>query len=141
MVEVVDVSGKFAQYLDPVNSTADWCVGKLGVPVGEYSIELHDEEGIKERNLRLLGHNYATDVISSDWSLGKIQVYEIYLGIPVILENAAEGGVPAQNELLRCLVHGFLHLRGMDDRTEELRAEMRRKEDEYMKMFHVEHHE
>jgi rRNA maturation RNase YbeY len=61
------------------------------------------------------------------------------ISIERVKENASDLNVDFEIELLRVMVHGILHCLGFDDKTTENKALMRRKEDEVLNMFHVEH--
>ena len=63
---------------------------------------------------------------------------DLYLSIDRIKENAQEFGVAFENELKRVMIHGVLHLMGYTDKTAVGKAEMRIKEEEKIKLFHVE---
>ncbi len=57
---------------------------------------------------------------------------ELYLSLPRIRENAREYEVSIRQECVRILIHGFLHLLGYDDTTEEERETMCRSEDHFL---------
>jgi len=56
-----------------------------------------------------------------------------------VVENAKKYNVSADDELRRVMVHGLLHFCGFKDKTEDEASIMRKKEDEKLRMFHVEH--
>jgi probable rRNA maturation factor len=64
-------------------------------------------------NRRHLGHDYATDVIS--FPLGTDLFGELVISGPVARREARSRGIPAEEELLRYVAHGLLHLLGYDD--------------------------
>ena len=63
---------------------------------------------------------------------------DIFISVDRVRENAKEYGVNFQNELLRVMSHGVLHLMGYMDKEDNEIALMRNKEEEKIKMFHVE---
>ncbi|HET8884973.1 MAG TPA: rRNA maturation RNase YbeY [Salinimicrobium sp.] len=97
-----------------------------------------DDEYLLEINQKYLDHDTFTDIISFDYSVGKILQGEIYISTERVSENAQEFGVSFEEELKRVMVHGILHLCGYKDKTTEEESEMRQKEEEKIQMFHVE---
>jgi rRNA maturation RNase YbeY len=83
-------------------------------------------------NQRFLKHNTYTDIITFDYSEGKILNGEIYISIDRVKENAQNFEVDFETELLRVIIHGALHLAGYKDKTKEQKEKMRKKEDQYL---------
>jgi len=54
---------------------------------------------------------------------------EVLICVPEVLTQAPQFGAKWQNELIRCVIHGMLHLRGYDDHTASSRRRMKREED------------
>ena len=89
-------------------------------------------------NRKYLNHNTFTDVITFPLSDKNEPVTgEIYVSIDRVKENAKIYDVSYQNELLRVLIHGALHLCGYNDTTDFKKQEMRSKENFYLKKFNV----
>jgi rRNA maturation RNase YbeY len=80
-----------------------------------------------------------TDIISFDYSIGNELHGDIFISTERVIENAVDFNVTFEEELLRVLVHGVLHYCGYNDKSEDDEKLMRTKEDEKIKMFHVEH--
>ncbi|NQV37692.1 MAG: rRNA maturation RNase YbeY [Candidatus Marinimicrobia bacterium] len=57
---------------------------------------------------------------------------EVYISLPRAKENANTYNEPYQKEIARLIIHGSLHLLGLDDQTEKEKEEMRSKEDYYL---------
>ncbi|NNK75035.1 MAG: rRNA maturation RNase YbeY [Maribacter sp.] len=89
-------------------------------------------------NQKHLDHNTFTDIITFDYSLGMVISGDVFISTERVEENAKNFNVPFQEELLRVMVHGLLHMFGYNDKTDEERIVMRTKEEEKIKMFHVE---
>lgn len=106
---------------------------------GDINYIFCDDEYILEINKQYLDHDYYTDIISFDYSVGNELHGDIFVSIERVRENAVEFGVTFDEELKRVLAHGVLHYCGYKDKTEEEELLMRSKEDEKIKMFHVEH--
>lgn len=98
-----------------------------------------DDEYLLQINQQYLNHDYYTDIISFDYTIGNEINGDIFISIDRVNDNAAEFNVSFHEELLRVLSHGVLHFCGYKDKTIEEETLMRNKEDEKIKMFHVEH--
>ncbi len=89
-------------------------------------------------NKKYLSHDTFTDIITFDYSAGKRIGCDIFISIDRVKENAIQFKTHFEEELLRVMAHGLLHLFGYTDKTEAGKAQMRSKEDEKIKLFHVE---
>jgi len=87
-----------------------------------------------EINRRYLGHDYYTDIITFDYCEGKVLAGDLFISIDTVRENASFYGSRFEDELDRVMIHGVLHLIGYDDHTEADQKEMRRKEEESLKL-------
>ena len=97
-----------------------------------------DDEYLLEINQKYLDHDTYTDIISFDNSVGNILAGDIFISTERVGENAQEYGVDFQEELRRVMAHGILHFCGYKDKSDEESTFMRQKEEEKMRMFHVE---
>ena len=106
---------------------------------GEINYIFCDDGYLLNLNEQYLDHDTLTDIISFDYSVGNEIHGDIFISTERVLENAADFNVSFQEELQRVLVHGVLHYCGYKDKSEDDEQLMRNKEDEKIKMFHVEH--
>ena len=106
---------------------------------GDINYIFCDDEYILEINKQYLDHDYYTDIISFDYSVGNELNGDIFVSIVRVKENATDFNATFDEELKRVIIHGILHYCGYKDKSEEDEALMRSKEDEKIKMFHVEH--
>ena len=106
---------------------------------GEINYIFCDDAYLLGLNEQYLNHDTLTDIISFDYSVGKELHGDIFISTERVLENAAEFKVTFEEELKRVMVHGVLHYCGYKDKSDEDEKLMRSKEDEKIKMFHVEH--
>ncbi|MFT4154157.1 rRNA maturation RNase YbeY [Parafilimonas sp.] len=91
-----------------------------------------------EINRQYLNHDTLTDVITFPFSKeGEPILGEIYLSVERIKENAKTFEAEYQNELLRVMIHGALHLCGYKDKTKIQKEQMRGKENLYLNQFNV----
>jgi len=97
------------------------------------SFAVIDDAQMREINLRSLGHDYPTDVLSfpmaGEPGVGEPGVSgEVLISADTARREAAERGHPAYHELVLYAVHGVLHLIGYDDHGTAARRRMRRAE-------------
>ncbi|MFA6923916.1 MAG: rRNA maturation RNase YbeY [Bacteroidales bacterium] len=89
-------------------------------------------------NTRFLKHKTLTDIITFENYCGKNNlVADIYISIERVKENAKKYKVFFEKELYRVMIHGILHIVGYKDKTRKDKTIMTRKENIYLKMFHV----
>ncbi len=106
---------------------------------GEINYIFCDDDYLLNLNEQYLNHDTLTDIISFDYSMGNEIHGDIFISTERVKDNATDFKVSFEEELKRVMVHGVLHYCGYKDKTEEDVALMRSKEDEKIKMFHVEH--
>jgi probable rRNA maturation factor len=113
-------------------------ISSEGKKIGEISYIFCDDEYLHKINMEYLGHDTYTDIISFDATVGDILGGDIFISTERVEENARTFEVSFDRELTRVMVHGILHFVGYKDKSDEERNVMRTKEEEKMKMFHVE---
>ena len=113
-------------------------ISSEGKKIGEISFIFCDDEYLLEINQKYLDHDTYTDIISFDNSVGNILGGDIFISTERVMENAGNFNVSFDEELKRVMVHGVLHFCGYKDKTSGEKGLMRSKEEEKMKMFHVE---
>lgn len=95
-----------------------------------------DHETSQAINRQFLAHDYPTDVIAFEYDDGEDEKWgEIYINIQKAREQANEYGVSYENELVRLIIHGLLHLSGYDDQDDASRAAMKQREDELVERY------
>src|SRR5690606_28129425 len=92
-----------------------------------------DDDYLFKFNVEFLDHDTLTDIISFDYSIGKIIQGDIFISIERVRENANDFNVEFLDELHRVMVHGILHYCGYKDKSETDESLMRSKEDFYLK--------
>jgi len=84
-------------------------------------------------NQQYLNHSTLTDVITFTLSETSLPIVsEIYISVERVRENSKELETDFTEELHRVMIHGVLHLCGYSDHSDELKAQMRKKEDYYL---------
>lgn len=87
-------------------------------------------------NRNFLQHDYYTDIITFSLSAPRAPIEaEVYISIDRVKDNAQTQDTTYQEELLRVIFHGALHLCGYKDKTGSQSKIMREKEDQYLKLF------
>ena len=100
-----------------------------GFTVGNINYIFCSDERELEVNRAFLGHDYYTDVITFDYSTSQTLNGDIFISLETVQSNAETVGATFEQELMRILIHGVLHLTGQGDKTPETKAEMTAKEE------------
>ncbi|MBB1139411.1 rRNA maturation RNase YbeY [Myroides sp. WP-1] len=109
-----------------------------GYHLGEINYIFCTDEYLHEINVKYLDHDTLTDIISFDYTDNQVVSGDIFISLERVKENASDFSVAFDTELLRVMAHGVLHYCGYKDKSETEEALMRQKEEEKMKLFHVE---
>ena len=117
-----------------VRSWLEFVLDEEDRELGEVSYIFCDDDYLYDLNVKHLKHNTLTDVISFDYSLGKVVSGDIYISIERVEENAMDREIEFSDELHRIMVHGMLHYIGYKDKSEAQRKSMRKKEDYYLSL-------
>ncbi len=104
---------------------------------GDLSYVFCTDDFLLEINQKYLNHDTLTDIITFDYCEDDFIHGEIYISVDRVKDNAKDFVVSFDDELLRVMSHGLLHLIGFGDKTDIEKSTMRLKEDEKIKMFHV----
>lgn len=90
---------------------------------------------LSQINKEFLLHNDYTDIITFNLSEASSTIGEIYISVERVKENSIDLGTGFQQEVLRVIIHGALHLCGYKDKTKSEIKTMRYKEDYYLRLF------
>ncbi len=93
------------------------------------------DDYLLEINKTYLGHDYFTDIITFPYKTEKEIESDIFISIDRVRENADTYGVDVEHELLRVIVHGFLHMIGYNDKTDEDQKKITEMEDFYLELW------
>lgn len=117
-----------------IASWIDKVIQELRYDTGDVSYIFCDDQYLLEKNIKYLNHNALTDIISFDYTMGKLISGDIFISVDRVRENAADFKVPFEDELHRVMIHGVLHFCGYRDKTQEEKRLMRKKEDYYLSL-------
>ena len=87
-----------------------------GKKVGDIGYMFVDDEKILEVNNEYLGHDYYTDIITFDYCEGNVLNGDIVISLDTVRTNAEKFGKTYEDELFRVIIHGVLHLCGINDK-------------------------
>ena len=103
--------------------------------VGEIQYIFCSDVYLLKINKKFLDHDYYTDIVTFDYDEKNIISGDIYISIDRVKENAKIFEVDFNNELLRVIIHGILHLIGYNDKSDIEKNIMRNKENYYLSIF------
>ncbi len=119
-----------------VQSIAKLIAAELKLYLKSLEFNFISSKTMIEVNKNYLKHNYSTDIITFDYSDEKnILDGEIFISVQDAVENSKKYHVSADNELLRLITHGILHLIGFDDTTGAKRKKMKIVENDVIQKF------
>ena len=87
-----------------------------GKKAGEIGYLFVDDEKMLEVNREYLQHDYYTDIITFDYTEGDTINGDIVISLDTVASNAEQQGTEYNEELLRVVIHGILHLCGINDK-------------------------
>ena len=100
-----------------------------GKRVGEIAYIFVDDEKILEVNRQYLGHDYYTDISTFDYCEGDVISGDLFISLDTVRTNAEQVGATYEEELHRVIIHGILHLCGINDKGPGEREIMEAAED------------
>lgn len=106
-----------------------------GKRVGEVGYMFVDDEKILEVNREYLGHDYYTDIITFDYDEGDVINGDIVISLDTVRSNAEQLGKPYDEELHRVIIHGILHLCGINDKGKGEREMMEAAENRALQLL------
>ena len=99
--------------------TSNWIkqvAASYGKKIGEIGYMFVNDDKILEVNNEFLCHYYYTYIITFDYCEGKTISGDLYISLDTVFTNADKFGRPYDEELHRVIIHGILHLCGLNDK-------------------------
>ena len=106
-----------------------------GQRVGCLTYVFCDDEYILSTNREFLGHDYYTDIITFDYTNSRHIAGDMVISLDTVASNAEMLGAPYQTELMRVIIHGVLHLCGINDKGPGEREIMEKHENDALALL------
>lgn len=119
---------KIEIWLNEVAATHDRRIGNL-------NYLFCDDEEILRVNREFLHHDYYTDIITFDYSRKDKVGGDIFISLDTVKSNSEDLKVSFHSEILRVIVHGLLHLCGIDDKAPGEREVMEEEENKALSLW------
>ncbi len=104
--------------------------------VGEIAYFFCDDEKILEVNRQYLQHDYYTDIITFDYCEGNKLSGDLFISLDTVRSNSELFGTDYNTELHRVIIHGILHLCGINDKGPGEREIMEAAENRALELLH-----
>ena len=108
---------------------------EYGKRVGDIAYIFCNDEKILEVNREYLNHDYYTDIITFDYCEEDRISGDMFISLDTVRSNAEQQGVAYEEELYRVIIHGILHLCGIDDKGPGEREIMEAAENKALEMW------
>lgn len=108
-----------------------------GYTVGRLSYLFCDDNYILEANRKFLGHDYFTDIITFDYTRQNIIGGDMIISLDTVKSNSLLSEESYERELKRVIIHGVLHLCGINDKASGEREVMERHENEALSLLDI----
>lgn len=106
-----------------------------GKQVGDIGYMFVDDEKILEVNRQYLGHDYYTDIITFDYCEDDVINGDLVISIDTVRTNAEKFHKKYDEELFRVIIHGILHLCGLNDKGPGEREKMEEAENKALALL------
>jgi len=126
--------------LEDESKITDWIsdvIESRGFTEGELNYIFCDDAYLLKLNVEFLDHDTLTDIISFDYTLGKLISGDIFISVERVRENALEFAQTFENELNRVIIHGILHYLGFKDKSKDDKLIMRKEEDACLQLLNT----
>lgn len=106
-----------------------------GYKVGDISYIFCSDEKILEVNRQYLQHDYYTDIITFDYTEESVISGDLFISLDTVRTNAEQFNVSYESEFYRVVIHGILHLCGINDKGPGEREVMEAHENESLALW------
>lgn len=128
-VEMPDINKKeTTEWIEAVAET-------YGKRTGDIAYIFCSDEKILEVNRQYLQHDYYTDIITFDYTEGNRISGDLFISLDTVRTNAEQFNAPYGTELHRVIIHGILHLCGINDKGPGEREVMEEAENKALAML------
>ena len=112
-------------------------LNSYNLTTGDINYIFTSDANILSLNKKYLNHFYFTDIITFDFNEKSIVSGDIYISIETVESNAKLFSTSFLDELYRVMIHGVLHLAGLNDSDEEEKTQMRIAENNALNSFQI----
>lgn len=120
---------------DKLNRWIEMVASSFGLNVGSLTYCFCDDKYILDVNRRFLNHDYYTDIITFDYTRSDKIGGDMVISLDTVRSNAEQLGADFTKELLRVIIHGVLHLCGIDDKGPGEREIMEQEENKALSLY------
>ena len=113
-----------------VNAWIKEVASRHGYKLGEITYIFCDDQKILEVNREYLKHDYYTDIITFDYTEGKVISGDLFISLDTVKSNSEKFSTSYEEEFYRVVIHGILHLCGINDKGVGEREIMEKHENE-----------
>jgi rRNA maturation RNase YbeY len=106
-----------------------------GFETGDIAYIFCNDAKIIDVNRQYLQHDYYTDIITFDYTEGNRISGDLFISLDTVRTNAEQFGTDYATELHRVIIHGVLHLCGIDDKGPGERENMERHENDALALL------
>lgn len=106
-----------------------------GKTIGEVNYLFCTDDKILEVNTQYLSHDFYTDIITFDYSEGDKISGDIIISLETVRTNSQKYNTDFTEELHRVIIHGILHMCGIDDKSETASLNMRKAENQALEQI------
>jgi probable rRNA maturation factor len=103
--------------------------------LGNISYVFCDDNYLLEINRKYLNHDFFTDIVTFDYVENDLISGDVFVSTERVSDNSVKFGVNLEDEFLRVICHGVLHLLKYNDHDGAEREFMRKKESEFISLF------
>lgn len=120
---------------DKVRQWIEAVAERYGFSVYRLLYTFMDDPGILKANITHLGHDFFTDIITFDYTRPGKLLGEILISLDTVRSNAEKFNQDYDRELKRVIIHGVLHLCGINDKGPGEREIMENAENEALLLY------
>ena len=121
----INYSGKIDFNRRIIHSIVGYLKNELNFSINEVIVNFISSKEITLINIEYLDHHNSTDIITFNYSGDNSKLDgEIFISVDDCRNNARLFGVKFKEELIRLLIHGFLHLLGYNDKNKSEKKKM-----------------
>ena len=115
-----------------LEDTIVFFANKRGFKIEKLEYNFVDLNAMRALNVDFLNHDNHTDILTFDYSEEKNLIAEVYISLPMMIENAKKYNQSVDNECFRLVSHGLFHCLGYKDKTPNEKDAMSKMEEEFI---------